>query len=62
MSEIERWSIERLSQSLANPHTGSRSSATSRPSQAGAVLAAFARGLRHFSGSKKRRAGFAKAR
>ena len=61
MTEIERWSIERLSKSLANPHTGSRSSVASSPSQAGGILALFTRGLKHFSGWKKRRARFAKA-
>ena len=56
MNDIERWSIDRLSKSLANPHTTRRSFATSRTFQASRVLASFARAIRRFSNRRKRHA------
>jgi hypothetical protein len=56
MNDIERWSIERLSKSLANPHTARRSFAASRPFQASRILASFARAIKHFKDRRTRQA------
>lgn len=60
MNDIERWSIEHFSKSLANPHTKRRSFMTVRRSQARAVLVLFARAIRHFGDRRKRHARLAK--
>lgn len=68
MFEIERWSIDRLSESFAKTHaaSGSRGLIRARKGKWKSRLAAparaiIARAIRHFSGWRKRHAPLAKA-
>ena len=64
MNEIERWSIERLSRSLAQPHEARRGSLTHGErtvAEKNAPAAALARVLRYFGNWRKRHAPLIKA-
>jgi len=63
MGEIERWSIERLNESLAKTHVARSGSnqTRARKVKGKSRLVALARVVKYFSGWRKRQAPLAKA-